>query len=284
MTASITPPEWSEAFSPWSHESPLISQWPMKGILADAPKELSPADRVRRSMIPSLLEARRYNESLSNPQIELFETARVYLPGKAPLPTEQPTLAMVSGQDYLFVKGVVEQLLETLSPRARLEILPLKHPLFDDQKACELRVAGRLLGFLGEISPAGQKQFGLRQPVTCAELSLTPLNEMAVLIPQHVPLSPYPSMARDLNLIVDEDVRWADLVSTVHSTAGDVLESVTYQETYRDPQRDGAGKKRLLFSFSLRSHKQTLTGEQADAIRDQIVSACADQHGAKLLA
>jgi phenylalanyl-tRNA synthetase beta chain len=284
MTASITPPEWSDAFSPWSDEPPLVSQWPMKGILADAPKELSPADRVRRSLIPSLLEARRYNESLSNPQIELFETARIYLPGKEPLPTEQPTLALVSGQDYLFVKGVIEQLLETLAPGTQLDIAPLKHPLFDDQKACELRVAGKLLGFLGEVSAAGQKQFGLRQEVTCAELSLQPLYAMAILIAKHQPLSPYPSMARDLNLIVDESVRWADLVSTVRATAGDVLESITYQETYRDPQRDGAGKKRLLFSFTLRSSERTLTGEQADAIRDEIVAACRDQCGAQLLA
>ena len=59
---------------------PIESRWPansaMKGVLAEAPKDLSLADRLRQSVVPSLLEARRYNESMSNSVIELFETAR----------------------------------------------------------------------------------------------------------------------------------------------------------------------------------------------------------------
>jgi phenylalanyl-tRNA synthetase beta chain len=90
-------------------------------------------------------------------------------------------------------------------------------------------------------------------------------------------------MARDLNLIVDEDVRWANLVGTVRTAAGGDLEDVTYQETYRDTKKDGAGKKRMLFSISLRSRERTLTSEEADGIRDRIVDACAREFGAKLL-
>ena len=48
------------------------------------------ADRLRRSIVPSLLGARRTNESLSNPEIELFETAQVYLPqADGGLPAEE---------------------------------------------------------------------------------------------------------------------------------------------------------------------------------------------------
>ena len=57
-----------------------------------------------------------------------------------------------------------------------------------------------------------------------------------------------------------------------------------YKETYRDPQRDGADRKRLLLSVRLRSAEQTLTGAQADAIHQAIVTACQQHHGARLLA
>lgn len=91
-------------------------------------------------------------------------------------------------------------------------------------------------------------------------------------------------MSRDLNLIVDESLRWADLASTVRESGGELLEELTYQDVYRDTQRDGTGKKRLLFSITLRSSETTLTNEQADEIRDTIVAACGKQHAATLLA
>jgi phenylalanyl-tRNA synthetase beta chain len=90
-------------------------------------------------------------------------------------------------------------------------------------------------------------------------------------------------MSRDLNLIVDEAVRWADLAATVRGSAGPLLEDLRYQETYRDPAKDGANKKRLLFSFSLRSPERTLTGAEADEVRDNVVAACREKHAAVLL-
>ena len=82
---------------------------------------------------------------------------------------------------------------------------------------------------------------------------------------------------------VDETVRWADLVASVRASAGEELENVTYQETYRNTKKDGAGKKRLLFTIFFRSNVRTLTNEEADSIRDRIVDSCSKQHGAKLL-
>ncbi|MBW8884621.1 MAG: phenylalanine--tRNA ligase subunit beta, partial [Planctomycetia bacterium] len=97
------------------------------------------------------------------------------------------------------------------------------------------------------------------------------------------PQSPYPTIARDLNLIVAETVRWADLAATVRTAAGDALQQIEYLDTYRDPQKDGLSTKRLHFSFTLRAADRTLTGPEADAIRETIVAACQRQHGAKLL-
>jgi phenylalanyl-tRNA synthetase beta chain len=283
MTCTLIPPEWSQAFSPWSDTPPILSRPQMKGILADAPKDLSPADTIRRSLIPSLLDARRYNESLSNPVIELFETANVYLPRGKELPREQWTLGLVSGRSFAEVKGVIEQLVAALHANVELVTGDYQHTLFTPDKCCTLQLADKLWGYMGTVAPEAARQFGLRSATTCAELSLETLAETANLIPQYRKQSPYPSMARDLNLIVAEEVRWADLVATVRNAAGGELESVAYQETYRDTKKDGAGKKRMLFSISLRSSKRTLTNEEADSVRDRIVDACARKFAAQLL-
>ena len=68
------------------------------------------ADRLRRSLIPSVLVARKTNESLANDLIELFETANVYLPRPGQLPEERLMLGISSGRDFRVVKGVLEQI------------------------------------------------------------------------------------------------------------------------------------------------------------------------------
>ena len=74
------------------------------------------ADRLRTSLIPSLLEARRNNEAIGNQRIELFEIARIYLPVKDGLPDEQLMLGITSGGDFLAAKGMVEAIIARLNP------------------------------------------------------------------------------------------------------------------------------------------------------------------------
>ena len=285
MTATLVPEPWSQAIQPWSDAAPIHSPTGMRGVLAESvQKTCGGAEYLRQTLIPSLLEARRYNESLANPVIELFETARIYLPQADGLPAEQTVLSLVSGRGYRFVKGVLEAVVRRLRPDCEVQIADTKQTLFVADQCCELKIAGRRFGFLGDITAEAGKQFGLRHKATVAEVDMAVLNDLAILVPQHAEQSAYPAVARDLNLIVDESLRWSELADTVRQSAGELLESLQYQDTYRDPGKDGAGKKRLLFSILLRSHDRTLTGEEVDAIRDQTVQACRDQHAAELLA
>ena len=273
LTTSVVPEAWSSAFSPWTHAAPLVCNQPM----------LRGADRLRRSIVPSLLESRRVNESLGNETSHLFETARIYLPLENSLPHEQWTLAAVSGQDFLTVKGILETVLERVAPECILEAVDFKHPLLQADQACELKLSGKRWGFLGKLSPAGLKQFGLRRDALIAEFDLGSLVPLAVLTPQHQQISPFPAIARDLNLVVDEAVRWSQLSASVKGAAGERLQAVRYLDTYRAPDKDGPGKKRLLLSVQLRSAERTLTGEEADQIVERIVASCGEMHGAVLL-
>lgn len=273
MTVSVVREELSEAFSPWTSAAPLVSATPI----------LRGANCLRRSLIPSLLEARRINDSLGNPIAELFETAAIYLPRPGELPEEKWALGMVSGGDFGAVKGAVELLVGALCPAARLAVANTEQPLLHPDHACELTLDGQRLGFLGEVAPAGLKRFDLRCATTVAEIDLRVLANFAQLVRKVTPLSPFPAMTRDLNLVVAETVRWNDLEATVRNSGGEWIEAVEYRETYRDPQKDGAGKKRLIFSLALRSPERTLTHEEADAVRQRVVAGCHERWGAVLL-
>ncbi len=282
MTVSVVPAEWSSAFSPWSNNEPLESEMPLKpGDIGT--REPLKFNLLRRSLIPSLLEARRINESLSVSTIELFETAQVYLPQENGLPTAPKMLGIASGHDFLYLKGVIENLVLALKAGADLQMFETEQPLLDPHKSCELQVGGQRLGFLGEVSTAGGEQFNLRSRTTIAELDLRALESVANLIPQYSGQSQYPATSRDFNFILDEAIRWSDLSSTVREAGGDLVEKIDYRETFRDAKRDGPGKKRVLLAVTFRAPDRTLTGEEAEQTSQAIVSACAKTLDGKLL-
>jgi phenylalanyl-tRNA synthetase beta chain len=144
--------------------------------------------------------------------------------------------------------------------------------------------ARRLLGYLGEVTKAGLAQFDLRGAATVAELRIAALDDIAQLVPQYRQPPVFPAVSRDLNLVVDEGVLWADVASTVAEAAAPYAENLRFQDVYRDEARLGPGKKSLLMTLTLRSDTGTLTNEEADRIRARVVEACQRAHGAQLRA
>jgi phenylalanyl-tRNA synthetase beta chain len=272
LTPSVVAKEWTSSGF-WSTQSALYTNIPM----------LKGADHLRTSLVPSLLEVRRVNESLANQSIELFEIASVYLPSTEALPQEIKLASICSSGDFSRVKGVLESLVESVNATAALRLVPLDHPMLDATKACEVFLGETRWGVIGELSADAVKAQGLRGTVTIAEVRIDALLAAANLIPRMHKNSDFPAISRDLNLIVDEVVRWADLESTVRAASGPGLEQVRYQETYRDAKRDGEGKKRLLFTVTLRPAEKTLTSEEADEVRDAVVAACKAKHSAVLV-
>lgn len=273
LTLSTVDEGWSAAFSPWTDAAPLVAQTPV----------LRRADRLRRSLAPSLLGARRTNETLANARIELFEIAKVYLPLTDALPAEELMLGLTSGGDYGGVKGAIEAVVAELNPALQLQAQPISQSLLSSRSA-ELRIGDELVGFIGEVSSEGLKQFELRGATTVAEIKLSALMRAAKLVPQYQPLPAQPATARDVNLVVDEAVRWASVATAARQRGGKLLESLEYVETYRNPQQLGPGKKSLLMTLSFRKPDGTLTNEEADVLCNQIVDACKEQLGAQLRA
>jgi phenylalanyl-tRNA synthetase beta chain len=284
VTPSLVPKPWAEAYSPWSDIEPLKSSQPMLGVLEKASQNIGAVDLLRRSLVPSLLEVRRINEFRSNEDIDLFETAKVYLTQTDDRIPDQPIkLALVSGRDYFAIKGIIESLVEFVAPQSTATVHSVEHPLFDIDQACELRIGDEVFGWLGSVSKEAKSQFRLKSDATVCELDLALLEKHAALIVQHKNQSAYPAVSRDFNFVVENSVHWADLESTVRESGGPLLESIVYRETFRDEKKDGASKKRLLLTIVLRSDEATLTGEQAESVCQSIIAGCKKDHSAALL-
>ncbi|QDS87153.1 Phenylalanine--tRNA ligase beta subunit [Rosistilla ulvae] len=275
MTPSVVPADVDELVSPWTDRQPLTTETAL----------LKGAKTLRRSILPSLLDSRHANQAASGADAELFEVAHIYVPPAEVdgLPEEQYCVAGVSGQDFYQVKGIVETLLRRLGIAAVPDVRQVEVHGLDKAWSIELTIAGELIGYVGQLCPDVQKSLKLEKATTCFELNLDAMLAAAHLVPQFRSVSPFPSVSRDLNLVVDEAIRWVDLAASVRAAVGPVLADLKYVETYRDPAKDGEGKKRILMSIDLQSPDSTLTNAQADAIRGDVVDRCNADHGAVLL-
>ena len=160
MTLSAVDEASARAVQAWTQDEPLRSRTPV----------IRGADHLRTSLVPSLLGVRRTNESLSNPVIELFEIAKIYLPGQG-LPQEWWMLGITSGRPYSEVKGIVEAIVAATSAKLdravgwasqpdqgrqerQVENLSYENaglPLLDPNASCRLMLDGQLLGYVGQL-------------------------------------------------------------------------------------------------------------------------------------
>ncbi len=261
---------------------------PFPGEAADvAPLRVEHSTRkrevyLRRAVSPSLLLARGHNDAHGSSDASLFEIANVYRPrAGSPLPDEPTRLSLVSGRDFLSTRGVIEALLARLHCGGRVEAAASSHPMLMAGRQADLTIDGVPLGTLGEVDPSAYDAFGLREPATLAELDFGLIQNHAKLVPQFAPLPSFPSVHRDLSLVVDRDLAWSELAEVVSKAAGPLLESLNYLDTFAGGNLP-EGKHSLHFDLTFRHAERTLTGEEVERAMIVVIQACADRLGATL--
>jgi phenylalanyl-tRNA synthetase beta chain len=239
---------------------------------------------LRQSLVPSLLAARAHNEAHGTPDADLFEIASVYLPRcDRPLPDEPTRLGLVAGLDFLGLKGVIEALLARLHIDRELRAEPVDHPLFAPGRAAELFLEKTHFGYLGEIARDRLDAFELRGACSAAELEFDLLFPHADLVPRAQPLPEFPSVSRDLSLVVRHDLPWSELAAEVCRAAGPLLEDLTYLDTFQGGTVP-PDHQSVHFGLRFRHPARTLTGDEVEQALQAVLAACAARFGATLRA
>ena len=260
---------------------PLFRPWTTTTPLRVEHSSRQRENILRQSLVPSLLHCRRQNERHGVFNAQLFELARVYLAPEPDNPQAQPRLlACVSGKSFAEMKGIVEALVDATNHRAKLSASPAALDSCLAGRACELSIDGKRLGWLGEISDGVRKELDLQSPVTAVEIDLSVLDAIAEFSPAYTPLPQFQGMERDLNFVLDESITWAELEEIVRASAGPLLEGVRFAEQYRG-QQIPADKKSYVVHLTYRTDR-TLTGEEVDVAKQNVIDACRDKLGATL--
>ena len=284
MTRSVVAAALEATASPWGDTEPLVISPPL----------VRGADRLRRTLVPSLLEARAGNVAAGAPHGELFEIARAYVARPAGAagvtPVEEPLLlSFVTAGDFFRAKGIVAAVLARLGigGESRVEYVPLASDLFAAGRVAEIVLhrtgrAAERIGVVGEVAPAVRGRFALEQPVAAAELRLDLLEFAAGIERRPRRPSDFPAVQRDVNLVVDEAVPWGELAAAIEAAVGPLLEESRLVEVWQDAAKLGPGRKSVVVALRLRSDSGTLSGEEAARLVDAVVAECGRRTGATL--
>lgn len=258
---------------------------------------------MRQSLIPGGLEVVAYNVNRQIYRVKTFEYGSVYsrVADKGPETLEgyeehQCFTLMLSGDtdknwtgagrkgDFFQLKGSLELLLRRYGAdiwQLREEAAP--QDIFSEGCAYFLPgQQGRPLAVLGTIQPALAKRFGIKQAVVAAEIDwkvlFTLIKRDKVRFAE---LPQFPQVKRDLALLLDEGVRYADLRAAAFKCAKGLLRQVSIFDVYRG-KGIPEGKKQYAMSLVLRDDSRTLTDEEVERTVEKLLGMFRNQFGAEL--
>lgn len=254
---------------------------------------------MRTTMAPSVLNAAAYNLARQHNKVAIFEVGRVYLPKELPLKeqaTEKSMLcSVISGKcndlnwctcrdnvDFYDMKGVVEGLMAKLM----LNDYKLVHyavPYLHPGKSCAVEVDGKIIGWFGELHPLAQEAFGLPQEAYILEMEVEPMVAAAIAVPKYKHLAKYPSMSRDIAVVVPLEVTNAELEAVIREHAGELLIGVKVFDIYTGKQV-AEGCKSMAFNLTYQAADRTLTDAEVDASMKTVIAKVAEEYKAELRA
>lgn len=274
------------------------------------------APALRKSLLPGLVSAAARNLARGQVNIALVEEGSVFLPTSAaavkqlPVGNKRPdakTLqalnATIPNQPRL-ISGLVlgdwvsnqlgQAALEAGYPQAieasrlvakaaglELEIAQKSLLGYHPGRSAELRIGKNVIGSVGELHPEISEANHLPRRVGVFEINLEKLFELAPDVVTAAELRVMPAATQDLSLVVNETIAAGEILATLKSGAGELLESVVLVDDYRGANLP-EGKKSLTFNLVFRAADRTLTQAEATAAKESAIELANKTHGAEI--
>ena len=247
---------------------------------------------LRTSLLPGLLRTATANLRHQQSRLKLFETGHVFSAGGHWSESEslgllicgsaQPESWVAERRDFDFydLKGEVEHLLGCLGHRpdsvqVEARSVEFMHP----GQGCAITLNGRDLGLAGQLHPAVAADLDLETGVFIAELDLTVLRQRAV--PEFSGTLRFPSVRRDLAMIVPDSVPASELQRVSAEAVGRLLERCIIFDKYQG-QKIESGYKSIAIGLILRDVSRTLTDEEVDSIMRSVVESLKEECNIRL--
>jgi phenylalanyl-tRNA synthetase beta chain len=262
----------------------IASQFPAPTgcVVATADRAVRKSDfQLRTSLLPGLFESVRHNEAVAGINARLFEIGSVFWWQAEGDFREHRRVAIAGGNDFHATRGAVELLLRRLDANRAVRVSPGAWPGLDPSATGTVQWGDAILGAIGPASRAIVDELGLRHVPFAAELDLSALLDGAQLVPQLRPLPRFPSVQRDLSLVVPEALPYQRIEQVVQELDLPYLQRLRHVTTYRGKPLD-TGTKSVTIGLEFRSPSHTLTSGEVDEQVTRVVREAEHRLGAHL--
>jgi phenylalanyl-tRNA synthetase beta chain len=238
---------------------------------------------LRNSLFETALEVVAHNLNHKNNSLRLFEFGKSYsTAGSGKYQEAEKLCIVISGNkkedswkqkaaasDFYLLKGTVDALLKSLGVKADA-VETMAVPKLDNHLVYKLN--GSIIAGAGEVKKNIREKFGIKQPVYFAGLNWQLLAQLAA---SHTPIikeiPKYPSVQRDLAMVVAKDLAWEQVQQTVQKIKLNKLQDIKLFDIF-ESEKLGANKKSVAVNFTFLDEEKTLTDKEIDGWMTKIMA------------
>lgn len=243
---------------------------------------------LRYSMIPSLYKVYEYNKAREQKDISIFEIGKGFYKKGEVYGEDTKLCVLMSGKystglnnnktvDFYVIKGIAEEVLDYLGYSGRYSFMKQEMPkeMHPGQSAM-INVNGSNIGMIGKIHPSVTKD-----DVYVLEINLDELFTKKVGKMKYKEFSKFPSINKDIALVVDKKAISKDIEKVIKSAGGSLLTNIEVFDVYTGVGV-GIDKKSIAYSLTFSDMKKTLTDEEINGLMDKIIDAVSKKCSAEL--
>jgi len=246
---------------------------------------------MRTTLLPGIINTAVFNINRGIYDVGIFEVGKIFIPNER-LPVEKMMIGCAvtekvekkiwskGERDFYYLKGLVESLLGRLNIHD-MEFFPVNLSYIHPQKGACVKINKEDIGYLGELSPAAAEGFDLKEKLYVFELSFDKIITKAVTEKKYTHLPKYPSIYRDIAIVLDNNIKSDDVYRIIRDTDNSILKEIILFNYYEGKQIPD-GKKSLAYSLVYRTDERTLTEEDINPIHEKVIANLRDKLGAVL--
>lgn len=253
---------------------------------------------LRMNLISGLLDNVNYNVARKNSDVAFYEVGRVFYQENDPLthlPQEVKHVALAltgtwqdkSWQtqaevvDFYTIKGLLENLFEQLGIATEIsyqatDSLKDMHP----GRTAEIYLGETVIGFVGQVHPNTAKEYDVPETYV-AEFDLSSVIEAAQKGMTFHAVTKFPSVSRDIAMLVAETVTNQEIVTVIQSAAGKFLTDIQLFDVYQGKNIE-EGHKSMAYSLTFENPEATMTDEEINRSMTKIEKALSETVGANI--
>ena len=235
---------------------------------------------LRQSLLFSGLESISYNLNRKNNSLKLYEFGKTYHKYDHGYQEDKHLTIFISGartkdtwtnsslnSDFFYLKGIIRSILERIGV-SNLKTSPIKTDVFSEGIVFSL--GKKKLVEFGVVSKQIRKEFGIKQEVLFADFDWSTILSISGNKKIKVSnLTKFPSVKRDLALLLDEKVTFKEIYDLAFQSERNLLKDVDLFDVYQGDKLP-EGKKSYAVSFVLQDQNKTLEDRQIDKIMQKL--------------